>query len=90
MAFDVCYNRETTSHKALYFHNPDELIHLLNVSGKSKLEEVGKAMYESACVRYVWKNIADKYNKEIMKLCNVPVIELAKNGYPVLQEELAA
>jgi glycosyltransferase involved in cell wall biosynthesis len=60
MAYDISYNRETTSHKALYFRNPDELIHLLNASGKSKLEEVGKAMYESACVRYVWKNIAQK------------------------------
>lgn len=90
MAFDVSYNRETTSQKALYFRNPDELIHLLNVSGKSKLEEVGKAMYESACIRYVWKNIAFLYHQEIMKLCNVPVIEISKNVYSDLREDLAA
>lgn len=90
IAFDVAYNRETTSHKALYFRNPDELIHLLNVSGKSKLEEIGKAMYESACIRYVWKNIAYLYHQEIMKLCNVPVMEISKNVYPDLQEDLAA
>ncbi len=90
MAFDVAYNRETTSHKALYFRNPDELIHLLNVSGKSKLEEIRKAMYETAATRYVWKNIARLYNREIMKCCKVPLMLISKNVFPELQEELAA
>ena len=90
MTFDVAYNRETTSHKAFYFRNAEELIHLLNVSGKSKLEEIGKAMYEAACARYIWKNIAQLYHNEIMKLCNVPVVEFSKNTYPDLQQELAA
>ena len=90
MAYDISYNRETTSHKALYFRNPDELIQLLNLSGKSKLEEVGKAMYEIACVRYVWSTIAHKYHTEIMNVYNVPVIEISKNVYTDLQEELAA
>ena len=90
MTFDISYNRETTSHKALYFRNSEELIHLLNNTGKSKLEENGKAMYEAASTRYVWKNIAEKYQKEILNLCNVPVVKNFKNVYPDLQRELVA
>ena len=43
MTFDISYNRETTSHKAFYFRNSEDLILLLNNTGKSQLEENGKA-----------------------------------------------
>lgn len=90
MTFDVSYNRETTSHKALYFRTPDELIYLLNTTGKSKLEEVGNVMHEVACTRYIWQNIAQRYHNEIMKLCKQPVFKTTTTIYSDLEKELAA
>ena len=89
MAFDVAYNRETTSHRALYFHNQEALIHLLNVTGKSKLEEIGKLMHEAANKRYLWKHIANQYETELLKLCKVTVPETNNTVYAALKKELA-
>lgn len=55
LAYDVCYNRETTENKAQYFTNADELFSLL------KTTVDGDDMLEIARRRYLWSTIAKQY-----------------------------
>ena len=57
LAFDVVYNRETTSGQAYYFKDEQDIIRLLG----EKLD--GTAMHEIAQKRYTWKTIASEYER---------------------------
>lgn len=60
-AFDVVYNRATTGSGALYFKSSDELRNIL--SDNSSFEACGLEMAGIAGSEYVWKVIADRYEK---------------------------
>lgn len=58
VAFDVVYNRETTLGKALYYHDVESLIQLLDTDwgDYSELREIAKQQYN-------WATIAKAYEK---------------------------
>ena len=58
VAFDVIYNRETTHGKALYYHDVESLIQLLDTDwgDYSELREIAKQQYN-------WATIAKAYEK---------------------------
>lgn len=58
VAFDVVYNRETTHGKALYYHDVESLIQLLDTDwgDYSELREIAKQQYN-------WATIAKAYEK---------------------------
>ena len=56
LSFDVVYNRETTSNKAHYFNNADELLALIGQGVDN-----GKELKEVACKQYTWAQIAKQY-----------------------------
>lgn len=61
LAFDVNFNRCTTSENALFFKSETELLGLLSTTGQMKLEELGKEMKKVANKEYTWAWIATKY-----------------------------
>lgn len=62
MAFDVSYNRATTSNKALFFNDAKSLINLLEVVEFDQLKAVGNALYKVAKYQYTWKRISNRYS----------------------------
>ena len=58
LTYDVVYNRETTENKAFYFKNKEQLKELLNRNTNKN-----DTMREIAERRYVWKYIAEQYEK---------------------------
>ncbi len=63
IAFDVCYNRETTENKAFYFNDRDSLILLLREFTGQKIKKPGHRLAEIAERRYKWDLISEKYYK---------------------------
>lgn len=61
VAFDCIYNRESTHNRALYFSSADELA--LNLQDSSTHIEIGNAMKDIAQNEYLWKIIAEKYER---------------------------
>jgi len=62
MAFDVSYNRATTSDKAIYFKSEDELIKLINYTSYKDLKYVANELQELAKVKYTWLAISKRYS----------------------------
>jgi glycosyltransferase involved in cell wall biosynthesis len=60
-SFDVCYNRETTEHKALFFNNSTELGALLATTSLATLRANRQTMRQIAYRRYNWNRIANCY-----------------------------
>lgn len=56
LAFNIVYNRETTHHKANYYHNCKELLKLIG-----RVPDNGKKMSEVAHRYYTWKHVAKEY-----------------------------
>lgn len=60
-AFDVSYNRVTTSGKALYFGDVQGLKNLVEEVRLPKLRSIGQRLESIAAQRYSWKLVTDKY-----------------------------
>ena len=58
-AFDVVYNRETTFGEASYFKDVNQLVNLLSTGVNSD----GQKLLQLAQKHYVWKKIAQQYEK---------------------------
>ena len=65
MAFDVSYNRATTSDKAIYFKTEDDLIKLLDNTGYEYLKYVATELQKLAKVKYTWRAISQRYSSLI-------------------------
>ncbi|CAN5529979.1 glycosyltransferase family 1 protein [soil metagenome] len=61
MAFDISYNRETTSHQAKFFRTSDDLIKLLRETTQEELMKMSYQLKTVANERYTWKRISDLY-----------------------------
>lgn len=66
-AYDVEYNRETTTNKARFFNSSEELKNLLKNTKKIELDGLGKTLYGIAKRNYTWEEIARKYSKLFLK-----------------------
>lgn len=69
-AFASGYNEHTTKNEALYFHNKEELIALINNSNAINMQAMGEKLQQIAENRYVWSTIANKYKEIILKDIN--------------------
>ena len=65
-AFASGYNEHTTGHKALYFHDLQELKQLILTYLSIDLKEMGNSLREIAIANYRWKTIADQYKQLIL------------------------
>lgn len=63
IAFDVSYNRATTSDLALYFQSSDELYSLLCSIDKDELHRVSRDMLKVAGDKYTWAYISERYRQ---------------------------
>ncbi|HXL55354.1 MAG TPA: DUF1972 domain-containing protein [Chitinophagaceae bacterium] len=70
-AFASGYNEYTTQNQALYFHNKEQLINLINNLNNIDLKEMGKKLKEIAERSYLWSTIANKYKEVILKDLNL-------------------
>lgn len=68
VAFDVNYNRATTSQKALYFKSSEELKNLINKTRLLEYRSIGLNLKGVAMRRYNWALIAVKYSNVIKSL----------------------
>jgi glycosyltransferase involved in cell wall biosynthesis len=69
-AFASGYNEYTTQYKAVYFHNKEELINLINNCHLFNLKKIGNDLKQIAERNYVWSFIAGKYKEVIFKTSN--------------------
>jgi len=61
IAFDVSYNRETTSNQSMYFKDKQQLINTLENLNEAGLKDISCRMKSIADKEYTWRIIADKY-----------------------------
>ena len=61
IAYDVVYNRKTTSGRALYFKNSNDLANIIKNKNKQIFYRIQKHMKELAEVKYKWEIISAKY-----------------------------
>lgn len=61
LAYGVSYNRVTTEHRAMYFHDMTSLISRINEIQVTKLKKTGQEMAKIARRRYTWSHIVFKY-----------------------------
>lgn len=61
VAFDVCYNRETTHNEALYFSSPLELQQTIQDLNKNALIALAGKMKKIADENYTWEKISVQY-----------------------------
>ncbi|MBL7473736.1 DUF1972 domain-containing protein [Robertkochia sediminum] len=61
IAFDVAYNRESTSNKAIYFKDAAELKELVDTISIADIRDVGVHMGSIANSQYRWVKIAEQY-----------------------------
>jgi len=61
ISYDVTYNRETTSHKALYYKNADQLINLVQSIDEIRKKAISNSMEKIANERYTWSRISSLY-----------------------------
>lgn len=66
ISFDVCFNRQTTENRAIYFNNKEKLIQILNSVKAIDLEDNKYNMKEIASRKYTWDIIQNNY-AEIFK-----------------------
>ena len=75
IAYDVAYNRETTSNKALYFNSADDLRRIIRDIDHYDLKPIGDDMHVIADERYCWSKIADQYASLFAERAEEPGIE---------------
>ena len=65
LSFDVCFNRATTDHSAKFFKNVTELRNLLSMFSENNafFDGVGINLLKIAKARYLWSNVASKYDE---------------------------
>lgn len=63
IAYGVEYNKATTHGKAMYFHNAQELINLLETVDDIQLNRIAEEMQKVAKEKYTWEKIAEQYAK---------------------------
>lgn len=63
IAYGVEYNKATTHDKAMYFHNAQELINLLETVDDIQLNRIAEEMQKVAKEKYTWEKIAEQYAK---------------------------
>ena len=63
LAYDVCYNRETTKYKALYFTSSEDIIQTLSNIDDNKLIQLANDLLLVAKKRYTWETIVAKYSE---------------------------
>lgn len=61
MAFDVVFNRETTSDQAFFFEDAAALVDLLKNLRLNDFHSCGRKMQALAAEKYTWKRIAEVY-----------------------------
>lgn len=91
LAYGVSYNRVTTEHRALYFHDTTSLFQVIEDIDKLPLKKIGEQMETIAKRRYTWNHIAFKYAllvEETQKVRSKPemVAQTKKVPYPKLLE----
>lgn len=64
-AFDVAYNRETTSNRARYFRTAEDLEELVASVSDEARKQLGHSMKDVATARYTWKKVATEYQQLI-------------------------
>lgn len=65
IAFDVDYNRSTTSNNAIFFKNLDELLNILQNLNRYSLKKISANLKSVSDILYRWENIAESYKKII-------------------------
>lgn len=83
MAFNVCYNIETTLGKAIFYSTANELIYQISTKDKVDLKRTAKRLQIIAHSRYTWEFIAKQYaelfdNKKAQS-SNTKVIDMKPN-----------
>ena len=63
VAFDVTYNRYTTSNKARYFSTPEQLTETLRNISHEELAQIAEEMLTIAHAEYTWAKIAKEYSE---------------------------
>lgn len=63
IAYDINYNKETTSNKARYFKNKIDLKNHLKSLNKNQLSSIGLEMKNISNEIYTWNLISEKYSK---------------------------
>jgi glycosyltransferase involved in cell wall biosynthesis len=67
LCYDINYNVETTEGAALYFKSSEDLINLINSTGKVELKQIGLKMKNIAQKRYTWSIISNQYEELFQK-----------------------
>ncbi len=65
LAYDVNFNRETTSNNALFFSESNDIIEYYNNLKQDQLALIAERLYDVALKRYSWSIICQKYMKLI-------------------------
>jgi glycosyltransferase involved in cell wall biosynthesis len=65
LAFDISYNRETTSHRAIYWRTADELRERIRKLTNYRKKKISADLSEIAQKRYTWGRITDLYARAI-------------------------
>lgn len=71
ISYGVSYNRTTTGEQAFYFSNEEELKNLLQNLTHNELKNCALKMKKIAKNKYVWKTVAEKYNRIIQESFSV-------------------
>lgn len=61
IACNISYNKTTTQHKAMYFKDAEELVHIIMNTDVSEMANMGEQMQAIARRRYNWSRIARLY-----------------------------
>ena len=67
ISFDMPTNRNTTENSAIYFKDSDELSKILLNINNNTIFNLGVKMKEISHKRYLWKRIANIYNRLLVK-----------------------
>lgn len=59
--FDVNYNKETTAHKAMYFHHGDDLLNIIRSIEDKALAVYAEQMKKIAEKKHTWRLISQQY-----------------------------
>ncbi|MDX2346615.1 MAG: DUF1972 domain-containing protein [Legionella sp.] len=68
VSYDVAFNKETTHHKAVYFHTTEDLQDILTNMDNLDLTALGLEMKELADTHYTWSVVSQKYKELLLKL----------------------
>ncbi len=65
LAFDISYNRETTSHRAIYWRTAEELREKIRKLTNYRKKKISADLSDIAQKRYTWGRITDLYARAI-------------------------